>query len=176
MTETSGTDKLISRRKKSNANSSQHDLESFGIPSGTYSAGIDVVLEQDNSLLLIQAKSGISGLTQGARNYLKKYKNKKQVAQASRVLSSIEDILKGYSNLDLPEIRVLAAKDKTLALSWKFNDALFGVSIQPETRESSWFLLQGDVETGFRADGYLNEDFYVNKLPSLFDVLRRSQV
>jgi len=72
MTGTSGTDRLITKRTKSNANSSRHDLELFGIPSGTYSTGIDVILEQNNSILLIQAKSGISGLTQGARNFLKK--------------------------------------------------------------------------------------------------------
>ena len=175
MTETSGTDRLITKRTKSNANSSQHDLKSIGIPSGTYSTGIDVVLEQNNSLLLIQAKNGISGLTQGARNFLKRYKNKKQAAQANRVLESIENLLKGYDDLDLPEIRILSAKDRSLGLSWRFKDALFGVAIQPDTSESSWFLSQGNVATGFKADGYLDDDFYENKLPSLLDVLRKSQ-
>ena len=172
----SKTDKLIKRTGRISSNSSNDEIEFFGLPTGTFSAGADVTLKANDSLVLTQAKRGVSALNQRARDYLKNYRNKEQAKQVIKLLRAIEDLLKGYDDLNLPEIRISSAQDGSIALNWRVGTAFFGAAIRPNITESSWFLIQGDVEKGYKADGYLDELDYETQLPSMIQLLRNTYI
>lgn len=166
----SETDKLINSPTSSN-----DEVEFSSPPSGTYSAGVDLNLDT-STLLLLQTKRGISDLTQKAKEYLKNNKNKKQVKQAVELLQAIENLVKGDDDLDFSGISLSIAEDGSIAISWRVITALFGAAIRPKTTESSWFLVQGDVEKGYKADGYLDELDYETQLPYLIQTLIKTQI
>jgi hypothetical protein len=166
----SKTDKLTG-----SAFTSSSDKAKFSsIPTGTFSGGI--VLDFDtSSISLLQTKENISDLTKKAKDRIKRYKNKSQVKQALNALDNIDKLLSGYEDLGLPEFNVSEAADKSIGISWRFPRALFGIFIQPNTIESSWFLIMGDIEKGLKADGNLDDLDYELQLSPLFDALRKLQ-
>jgi hypothetical protein len=171
----STTDLVIIRGPSGSSTSSAKAARAFGVPSGTFSSGVDLTLGPGGSVIEVKASSSIADVTEGAREFLSSHGTRRQAAQAMQALREIEGVLNGYEHLDLPMIRIHGERDGSIGLSWRFNDALFGVAIRRSSKESSWFLVQGDSATGLRADGSLTEVFYQKQLPALFELLIRAQ-
>lgn len=175
MPKKSATDKLIRNPGVKNSDSSEYQI-SFYNASGTFSAGADFTLNSDQPLLVIHARSQTPNITEKVRAFLRRRRNKVQVQQATKLLDAIEKYLQGIQDLDLPEIKISASQDKAFILQWRVGSAYFGAAIRPNTSESSWFLIQGDAEKGYRADGYLDELDYETQLPSALDLLIKTQI
>ncbi|MFN8404122.1 MAG: hypothetical protein U0V48_11285 [Anaerolineales bacterium] len=176
MAENTETDRLIREKGKNTSDSSTDELDVTSLPTGTFSSGVDLSFLDGSTLLLVQTKRGIPNLTQKAKEYLKGKINKKQLKQALELLEAIENLVKGYDDLDLSGISMSIAEDGSLAISWRVETALFGTAIRPKITESSWFLVQGDVEKGYKADGYLDELDYETQLPYLVQMLIKTQI
>jgi hypothetical protein len=115
-------------------------------------------------------------ITRTARERLEKYENITQVSQALKLIEAIENLSRGYEDLNLPIIYITAAEDDSLALNWRVGTALFGAAIQPNPSESSWYLIQGDVERGYKADGYLDDLDSDTQLPAIFNLLIKTHI
>jgi len=156
-----------------NSLTSSSDAEFSGFPTGTYSAGADLVYTSGNSVMLVQKKQDDSDLKKKVKNYLKNYRNRAQVNQALNAIENVNKLLIEYDDLGLPEFGIVKAEDKSLGLSWRFPEALFGIFIQPDISESSWFLIMGDIDKGLKADGNLDDLDYEIQLSPLFANLRK---
>ena len=163
----SETDLLI----KSSSTSSSDEVEFLNLPTGTFSRGADILYGSGNFLTLAQPRPGFSDLIQKARRHLVRRKNKKQAKQAIDLLEAIGDIVKEYPDLDISGIRMATAEDNSISLSWSAKRTLFGAAIRSNTKESSWFLVQGDGERGYKADGYLSELDYEIQLPAQIQIV-----
>lgn len=141
------------------------------IQTGTFSAGINLIYASDNSISLVEAKNTSLDFSNKAKLYLKNFKNKKQAKQAIDFLIAIEKSLSSYEGIDFSGIRMAIVPDSSISISWRVKTALFGAAIRPDANESSWFLIQGDVEKGYKADGYLSELDYEIQLPTLLQLL-----
>ena len=163
---------------RNNSNSAQGEEVYISYPSSTFPNGINLPNKQISNKTsdVTQSREYISSITQKAREFLNKYQNKDQTKQGNKLLEEIDNLLMGYDDLGLPKIGVSLADDGSIALNWRIGSAFFGAAIRPNTTESSWFLIQGDVEKGYKADGYLDDLDYETQLPSLFGLLIKTQI
>ncbi len=134
-------------------------------PSGTYSYEINSLATVDSS----KEDSNVSDITKSVREFITTHENDTQVKQTISIIESIETILEGYGDLDLPEIHIVQGEDGSLGLSWGIDGALLGIVIDVDPKTSSYFLLIGKKDEAMRSFGNLYSDEI--DLKSLMDSL-----
>jgi hypothetical protein len=146
-------------------------------PSGTIATGTstDFGLSLGQNQFSINSEKEYIDIIKNVRQFLETYPKNIQFEQANEIINTINDLLMGYQNLNLPNFFISSAPDGTLGISWQIADALLGISIDRDPKESSWFLLIGENDDAFRAYGRLSK---LNKeilLDSLVNLLRKIQ-
>jgi hypothetical protein len=96
-------------------------------------------------------------VTQKAREFLSTFPNQTQAQQARSVLSIIDNLLESHVDSDFPEIDIFSGDDGTIGMQWEIGDTTLGIGIDPDIKESYWFLLSGEKNIDARARGGLNK-------------------
>jgi hypothetical protein len=139
------------------ANSTQNKVviepQSDSVSSTDYTTLIPKNIIQSTYILRNNNPSKVS---QKIWEILKGFGNKEQINQVNTILEIIEPIINSYKFLELPEVSLSTSVDNSIAINWQVGNASLGIAIQPNTEESSWFLLMGKNSKALTAYGYLN--------------------
>jgi hypothetical protein len=103
---------------------------------------------QENSVQLV--------LTEPAREVVNSASDKELAKAAILILAELQVQLDEILNAeDLPPFRAFEAEDGSLLIEWIFTHFRIGFSIEPDKKDSGWFLVSDDTAGRINASGHL---------------------
>lgn len=109
------------------------------------------------------ASSAATGLLTRARRFVHEHAHISTVKESLAVLAVIDGAYSWYqqAGIDLSTIRPLdafAADDGAILFEWIFDDFRVGFNIEPNSKESGWYLVTNERLGDIHAGGLLIED------------------
>jgi hypothetical protein len=152
-------------------------LENNIYSSGSISTGTstDVGLSFGQNKFAINKNEEPLDIFKNVQQFLETFPRNQQFNQVNEVINTINELLTGYQNINLPNFFISSAPDGSLGMSWQIADALLGISFEQDPNESSWFLLMGEDDDSFRAYGRLSKLDNEILLDSIINLLRKIQ-
>lgn len=100
-------------------------------------------------------------LTNLALTVVRQTKNKEVAKEARKILSVIQGMVTIFENsgiyLDhIPRLDAANLEDGSLLIEWIFDDFRIGFSIEPDPRESGWYLVTKENLGGINATGHFS--------------------
>jgi hypothetical protein len=169
----SGRKKKITSRMSTASNPDMR--EQIGKSGTSYRDEVWVDVGKDGAVIRFKPQRSVS---QKAKQFLKKYRNRTQADQALDVLGRIDKIVENFGDLDLSEIYVSKAPDGSLGMVWNVADATLGITIDLNPEESHWFLLvgpQNKAVTAYGRLGKLDIDTLLSMVVNLLEKIKRNE-
>ena len=120
--------------------------------------------------------SSATGLSiiEGAWHTIHQLDNANVVKEGERALTVIRDTASDYQRsgrdiAHLPPLRTFVSDDGSVLIEWIFSDFRVGFSLEPDPRESGWYLVSGKNLNSVEASGTATGTDWKRVVPQLFD-------
>jgi hypothetical protein len=157
---------MLEKRRLSKAPRIQYPLNTYPVlfifrnepffqESVTTRANFEFHLSQEDledTLVFIKSEPDVTRL---AREKLRTITNKEMAIEAEKIIDGLRDALEKIDTNNLPPIRVFEIEDGSLLIEWILPHHKIGFSIEPERRESGWFLVSDNHAQSIQASGFL---------------------
>ena len=102
-----------------------------------------------------------ASLIKRAWNITRRTENSDVVREARKLLSIIKDMMAifpqmGLDLIYLPRLNAFNLDDGSVLIEWKFNDFRIGFGVEPNIKESGWYLVSNKNLGEISASGYIS--------------------
>lgn len=104
-------------------------------------------------------------LVESAKQKLSRFENCSVADRSRKILSLIADTLSDRDRFaNLPPFNAFPAEDGSVLIEWIFPYLRLGFSIEPDPKESAWYLTSNSITGRISASGPLDEEHAVSTI------------